>query len=155
MHLLSTALLSEGSLIDLDGTMFIQVGIFFVAFFVLRPLIFRPMVDLFEAREAAIEGARRDARRLREQADQAGKSFDEEMRKVRLSAAQEREKLRAEGKRLEKSVLDRVREETAKQMAEADAQIQTEASRTRREMEHTVPTLARQIASKLLAREVS
>ncbi len=135
--------------------MFIQVGIFFVAFFVLRPLIFRPMVDLFEAREAAIEGARRDARRLREQADQAGKAFDEEMRKVRLSAAQERDKLRAEGKRLEKSVLDRVREETTKQLAEADAQIQTEATRTRREMQQSIPTLARQIASKLLTREVS
>ncbi len=155
MHLLTTAILSEGSLIDLDGTMFIQVGIFFVAFFVLRPLIFRPMVDLFEARENAIEGARIEARRLREEADDAGKSFEEEMRKVRLQAGEERERLRAEGKRLERNVLERVRQDTAKQLADADAQIRAEAKRTRAEMERHTPQLARQIASKLLTREVS
>ena len=155
MHLLTTAILSEGSLIDLDGTMFIQVGIFFVAFFVLRPLIFRPMVDLFEARENAIEGARIEARRLREEADDAGKSFEEEMRKVRLQAGEERERLRAEGKRLERNVLERVRQDTAKQLADADEQIRAEAKRTRAEMERHTPQLARQIASKLLTREVS
>ncbi|MBW2548809.1 MAG: hypothetical protein JRE82_16610, partial [Deltaproteobacteria bacterium] len=51
MNVLFTALLAEGSIIDLDGTIWIQLGLFTVAFLVFRPLIFRPMIELFEARE--------------------------------------------------------------------------------------------------------
>ena len=54
MHVLFTALLSEGSIIDLDGTIWVQLGLFAVAFLLFRPLIFRPMVALFEAREKAL-----------------------------------------------------------------------------------------------------
>ena len=69
-------------------------------------------------------------------------------------AGEERDRLRAEGKRLERTVLDRVREETDKQLAEADAQLATEAAKLRNEVKTSVPLLAKQIASKLLDREV-
>ena len=64
------------------------------------------------------------------------------------------QKLGAEGKHLERSVLDRVREETDKQLAEADQRLAAEASKLRAEIQNNVPALAKQIASKLLSREV-
>ncbi|MGD8317631.1 MAG: ATP synthase F0 subunit B [Myxococcales bacterium] len=154
MHLLFTALLSEGSIIDLDGTIWVQLGLFAIAFFVFRPLIFRPMVALFEAREAAIEGAKLEAQRLQDEAAAEGEEFEEEMRRLRLQAGEERDRLRAEGKRLERTVLDRVREETDRQLAEAEAQLQRERTKLRSELEETIPALAKQIASKVLNREV-
>ena len=51
-------------------------------------------------------------------------------------------------------MLDRVREETDKQLTEADAQLKTEAAKLRAEIDGSVPTLAKQIASKMLNREV-
>jgi F-type H+-transporting ATPase subunit b len=154
MNVLFTALLSEGSIIDLDGTIWLQLGLFAIAFFLFRPLIFRPMVALFETREQAIEGSKLEALRLQDEAAAETEEFDEEMRRLRLQAGEERDRLRAEGKRLERSVLDRVREETEKQLAEADQRLDAEASKLRREIQENVPTLARQIASKLLSREV-
>jgi len=154
MNALFTALLSEGSIIDLDGTIWIQLGLFAVAFFVFRPLIFRPMVALFEARENAIEGSKLEALRLQDEASAESEEFDAEMRRLRLQAGEERDRLRAEGKRLERTVLDRVREETDKQLTEADAQLKTEAAKLRAEIDGSVPTLAKQIASKMLNREV-
>jgi len=154
MNVLFTALLSEGSIIDLDGTIWIQLGLFAVAFFVFRPLIFRPMVALFEAREKAIEGSKLEALRLQDEASAESEEFDVEMRRLRLQAGEERDRLRAEGKRLERTVLDRVREETDKQLAEADAKLKTEAAKLRAEIDQSVPALARQIASKMLSREV-
>ena len=154
MNVLFTALLSEGSIIDLDGTIWLQLGLFAIAFFLFRPLIFRPMVALFEAREQAIEGSKLEALRLQDEAAAETEEFDEEMRRLRLQAGEERDRLRAEGKRLERSVLDRVREETEKQLAEADQRLAAEASKLRREIQDNVPTLAKQIASKLLSREV-
>lgn len=154
MNVLFTALLSEGSIIDLDGTFWIQLGLFAVAFFVSRPLIFRPMVALFEARENAIEGAKVEALRLQDEAAAESEEFEAEMRRLRLQAGEERDRLRAEGKRLERAVLDRVRQETDRQLAEADARLAYEAARLRADIDGSVPGLARQIASKMLNREV-
>ncbi|UCH29048.1 MAG: ATP synthase F0 subunit B [Myxococcales bacterium] len=154
MNLLFTALLSEGSIIDLDGTIWIQLGLFAIAFLIFRPLIFRPMIALFEARESAIEGSKLEALRLQDEAAAESQEFDEEMRRLRLQAGEERDRLRAEGKRLERTVLDRVREETDKQLAEADSRLASEAAKLRTEIDGSVPALARQIASKLLSREV-
>jgi len=154
MNVLFTALLSEGSIIDLDGTIWIQLGLFAVAFFVFRPLIFRPMVALFEARENAIEGSKLEALRLQDEASAESEEFEQEMRRIRLQAGEERDRLRNEGKRLERALLDRVGEETGKQLADADAKLVKEASRLRAEIDQSVPVLARQIASKMLNREV-
>jgi F-type H+-transporting ATPase subunit b len=154
MNLLFTALLSEGSIIDLDGTIWIQLALFGIAFLLLRPLVFRPMIALFEARENAIEGSKLEALRLQDEAAAESEEFDEEMRRLRLRAGEERDRLRAEGKRLERTVLDRVRDETDKQLAEADARLESEAAKLRSEINASVPMLARQIASKLLNREV-
>ncbi|MDH4281458.1 MAG: ATP synthase F0 subunit B [Myxococcales bacterium] len=154
MLVLFTALLSEGSIIDLDGTILIQLALFGIAFFLFRPLIFRPMVALFEARENAIEGAKLEALRLQDEASAEGEEFEVEMRRLRLQAGEERDRLRAEGKRLERTVLDRVREETNKQLAEADAKLATEGAGLRAEIDRSIPTLAKQIASKMLNREV-
>jgi F-type H+-transporting ATPase subunit b len=154
MNVLFTALLSEGSIIDLDGTIWIQLGLFTVAFLVFRPLIFRPMVALFEAREQAIEGSKLEALRLQDEASAESEEFDVEMRRLRLQAGEERDRLRAEGKRLERTVMDRVREETDKQLSEADAKLKAEAAKLRTEIDQSVPALAKQIASKMLNREV-
>jgi F-type H+-transporting ATPase subunit b len=154
MNVLFTALLSEGSIIDLDGTIWIQLGLFTVAFLVFRPLIFRPMIALFEARENAIEGAKLEALRLQDEASAESEEFEVEMRRLRLQAGEERDRLRAEGKRLERTVLDRVRGETDKQLDEADAKLKTEAARLRAEVDQSIPALAKQIASKMLDREV-
>ena len=154
MHVLFTALLSEGSIIDLDGTIWLQLGLFAVAFLLFRPLIFRPMVALFEAREKAIEGSKLEALRLQDEAAAGTEEFDAEMRRLRLQAGEERDRLRAEGQRLERTVLDRVREETDKQLTEADAKLAKEATRLRAEIDQSVPVLAKQIASKMLNREV-
>jgi len=154
MNLLFTALLSEGSIIDLDGTIWIQLGLFAVAFFAFRPLIFRPMIALFEAREKAIEGAKIEALRLQDEASAESEEFEIEMRRLRLQAGEERDRLRAEGKRLERTVLDRVREETDKQLAGADAKLEAESAKLRAEIAKSIPVLAKQIASKMLNREV-
>lgn len=154
MQLLSSALLS-GSMIDLDGTIFVQAAIFFVAFFLLRAIVFKPMVALFEAREAAIDGAKAEADRLQLEAASAGQTFDEELRKVRAQAQVERDKLRADALHRERAILEAVKAETDKATEDADKRLAAQAEVLRKEINTSVPALARQIASKLLQREVA
>ena len=154
MPSLLSVVLSEGSIIDLDGTLFVQLGIFLVLFFVLRALVFKPMTSLFAAREAAIDGARDDARRMEREAKEQSGGFEEAIRKVRTTAGEERDKLRADGLSIEKTLLENVKVETTKVLDNAKVKLDGEREAMRRSMAAQTPVLARQIASKLLAREV-
>lgn len=147
--------LSSGALIDLDGTIVVLAVVFFVTLFILRSVVFKPMIALFEAREQAIDGAKREARKMEGEARQAAEKFEEEMRGLRASATAERERLRQEGQRLERSILEKVRQETQKELSDAETRVQGEARRLRAEIDTTVPKLASQIAEKLLGREVA
>jgi F-type H+-transporting ATPase subunit b len=151
----SMLVLSSGALIDLDGTMLVLAGVFFITLLVLRAFVFRPMIALFEAREEAIDGARAEARRMDAEARQAADKFDQEMRRLRATATTDRERLRQEGLRLERTILEKVQAETRKELTDAEARVQEEARRLRADIQMAVPKLAGQIAAKLLGREVA
>ncbi len=146
--------LSGGSIIDLDATVFVQLGMFFVAFLVLYALVFKPMVALLEAREEAIDGAREQAKHLEVEVREKQASFDAELRKVQSASGEERDRLRAEGQELERNLLERVRKETEQTVTSAKARLDTEAQTVRQRLEAERAQTAREIASKVLGREV-
>jgi F-type H+-transporting ATPase subunit b len=148
------ALLSGGSIIDLDGTVFVQLAMFFVAFGVLYALVFKPMVAMLEAREEAIDGAKDQAKRLEVEVKEKQASFESELRKVKGASSEERDRLRAEGQDIERKLLERVRGETQTLVQDAKLRLDSEAALARQELSAQRPTLAREIAGKLLGREV-
>jgi F-type H+-transporting ATPase subunit b len=154
MSSLLSVLLSEGSIIDLDGTILVQLGIFLVLFFILRSLVFKPMTSLFAAREEAIDGAREEARRMEREAKEQSGGFDEAIRRVRTEAGEQRDKLRADGLALERTMLGAVKDETTRALEDARVKLESERDAARRAMAAQTPVLARAIASKLLGREV-
>ena len=141
-------------MIALDATLVVQMGLFFVALLVLHTLIFKPLLKVFEAREEAIDGAKDAAKQFEADAAGAGNEFEEKMREIRVKAGEERDRLRSEGAKLEASILSSVQTETQKQLTDADAQLESEANKLRRELQAQVPVLARSIAGKLLQPEV-
>jgi len=149
-----SVLLSGGSMIDLDGTFFVQIGIFFVAFLVLRSLVFQPVMALFDARDAAIGGARQAARAMEQEAEDSRAKLEGELKTVRQAANAERENVRAEAQRLAREQTERARTDAEKLLTEARVKLDQEGSQVRAQMNAQVPVLASQIASKLLGREV-
>lgn len=149
-----SVLLSGGSIIDLDGTLFVQLAMFFLAFGLLYVLVFKPMVAVLEAREQAIDGAKHEARELEQDVKAKQASFDAELHKVRSSAGDERERMRAEALELERKLLDTVRTETTSLVNEARERLEVEARAARGELVASRAELAREIASKVIGREV-
>ncbi|MDQ3031491.1 MAG: ATP synthase F0 subunit B [Myxococcota bacterium] len=152
---LPAVLLSGGAVIDIDGSLVIQLAIFFAALLIMRSLVFRPMIALFDAREAAIDGAKRTARKIEGEADEKLKAFELEMKKVRVEAGAERDAIRQEAARLERELLGKAREEADAMMAEATSRMGGEATKIRADMKTSVPALAAQIAEKLLGRKAA
>ena len=148
------ALLSGGSIIDLDGTVFVQLAMFFIAFFALYVLVFKPMVALLDARDLAIEGAKDEAKHLDAEVLEKQASFEAELKRVQSTAGEDRERLRAEGQELERKLLETVRVETTQLLNDAKAQLDSESAVARNELIAQRPELARIIASRVLGREV-
>ncbi|MFK7985850.1 MAG: ATP synthase F0 subunit B [Sandaracinaceae bacterium] len=147
-------LLSGSPILDIDATFVIYSVVFWILFFVLRAMVFKPAMELFDAREEAIDGAKRKAAALEQEAEEKLAAFEDEMAKVRREAGTERERLRADSQRRERKLIDRVRAETEGMVSDADEKMAREAAALRTQIKAAAPELARDIAEKLLGREV-
>lgn len=154
MPLLTSMLLSGGSIIDLDGTVFVQAGIFFLALIVLNALIFQPILRVLDAREEAIGGAKEEAARLTAEADGSGSEFADKLRAARAAGNEARDELRKEGTAREAEILAAARAEADKELASAQSTLDADAKKLRGEIDGMVPGLAAEIASTLLQRKV-
>jgi F-type H+-transporting ATPase subunit b len=146
---------SEGGVeVDFDGTALLMVGLFIVLWIILKPLLFDPMLKLFEERERRTDGAKLLARKIDEKSATALATYESEMAKARASASAEREKIRNEGLKAEAEILARVRAETAKTIEDGRKQMQAQVTQARAQLQTEVATIAKDFASRALGREV-
>lgn len=150
----SVLLAGGGSVIDLDATLFVQMGVFFIAFLILKSLVFKPVMDVFDARGQAIEGAKADAERMEAEAAEKRASFEGELRKVSAAAGEERDKQRGEATKLARELTEQARQQAQHTQRAAKEKLDTEAAVARARSLAEVPTIARQIVEKLLGRSV-
>jgi F-type H+-transporting ATPase subunit b len=148
-------MLAGESPIDLDATSLVQLVIFFVAFFILRGLVFRPVMRLFDAREQAMDGSRKQAEQMERDAEQTREKFEAELRRVRQQATEDREKLRAKAQQLARELTEEARRESTALLSSAKVKLELESKDARARTRAEVPGLARQIAEKLLGRGMS
>ena len=133
----------------------VQFAIITVLLLVLKPMLFDPLLALFEAREKRIEGARAEARKMDDRAADILRKYDGEIQKVHRAAADERDRLRAEAQKLEAAEMTEAKTETTAIVESGRKKLAAHAS----EMETTLKVaeldLTRDIAARVLGREVS
>jgi F-type H+-transporting ATPase subunit b len=142
-------------LIDIDWTVAVQFALFLILFVVANKLLFQPYLALRERRREGIEGAREEATRMTAQADAKLADYEKQLGAARSRANEEGRKVRAEAAANEKDVTDKARAEAQKAIDEAHAKMRAETDAARLALLPQANTLARQIASKLLGREVA
>jgi F-type H+-transporting ATPase subunit b len=155
MHPVVATLAAGHPLIDIDLTVFVQFALFLVLFVVANKLLFQPYLALRERRKAGIEGARAEAERMSAQAEAKLVDYEKQLAAARHRANEEGRKVRSEGIAHEKAVTDQARAEAQKTIDEATAKMRTETEAARLQLLPQASTLAKQIASKLLGREVA
>jgi F-type H+-transporting ATPase subunit b len=155
MHQALVSLAAGHPLIDIDLTMFVQFGLFLLLYVVANTFLFQPYLALRARRKDGIEGARAEAERMSAQADAKLADYEKRLAQARGRANEEGRKVRAEAAAHEKSVTDASRAETQKALDAATANMRTETDAARLQLLPQASSLARQIASKLLGREVN
>lgn len=140
--------------VDIDSTFLVQLVLFVVLTLILKPVLFDPMLKLFEERERRIDGAKLQARKTDEQSAQALTKYETEMGKARTSANVDRDRIRAEGLKKEQEILASVRAATSKTIDDGKRAVQAEGERARAALKDQGPALARELATRVLGREV-
>jgi len=158
LHDTTTSLVSAvpkgGVVVDLDPTALWPVALLLILIVVLQPLLFKPMLALFEEREKRIEGAKLAARKMDEASAGALTKYETEMKKARSAGNAEREQLRAEGLKTEADIVGKVRETTGKRVADGREELRQNAAKARAQLNLEAATLGRAMASRVLGREV-
>ena len=152
----SAAALAAGHpLIDIDYTVLVQFALFLILFVVANKFMFQPYLALRTRRKDKIEGTRAEAERMTAQADAKLTDYEKQLTAARSRANDEGRKVRAEAAANEKTVTDESRAVAQKTIDEAVAKMRTETEAARLQLLPQSSALARQIASKLLGREVA
>lgn len=150
LSLLSIA--SGGSLVDLDGTFFIQMGIFFVMFIFLHFALFRPVMRMIAARREATEGTTEKAHRVKEDAEKLGRDVDNKLREVRAMAAEERNRIVEDARVREREVLGVAQEAVRQSMTTARERMRTNAKSVKAQLTGELSQLADAVASRITGR---
>jgi F-type H+-transporting ATPase subunit b len=147
---------SEGAAVnvDLDASFLVQVVLFVVLLVVLKPILFDPMLKLFEEREKRIEGTRHAASKEDERSAKALAKYEGILAKAREAGNAERDALRAEGMKREAEIMARVRAATTTTVEQGRAATAAEAKAAREQLAADAAALSRAIATRVLGREV-
>ena len=140
--------------VDFDSTFLVQLVLFVGLTLFLKPMLFDPMLKLFEERERRIDGAKVLARRIDEKSSEALARYEAGMAKARGSANADREAMHAEGLKREQEILTQVRATTTQVIEAGKQKARTEAERARATLKADTAALARQVAARVLGREV-
>ena len=154
--LLSSGLSEGGGVnVDLDASLLVQIALFVVLLLILKPLLFEPMLKLFEEREKRIEGTRRQASKEDERSAKALAKYEAVLAKAREAGSAERDALRAEGVRKEAETMAHVRSLVASTIEQGRSSLANEAKTARAELATEAHRLGQTIAGRVLGREVS
>ena len=153
----ASLLSSGGGGVDLDFDLSFlgQMVAFSILIVILKPLLFDPLMRLFEERERRTEGARMLARKMDEKAGELLVRYQAEIDTARKAAGKDRERLRAEATKLEAQIVAEARAEVGKLVDEGKARIAREAGGLRGDLAARSGEIARAIASRILGREVT
>lgn len=150
-------LLSGGGIeVDISPTlMAIQFGVITTLVVVLKPLLFDPLLAVLEEREKRVDGARAEARKMDDEAAELLLKYEGEIQKVHRVAAEERDKVRSAAQKVEAAEMSEARAEAQAIVERGRAHLSSERERVLGELAKSELELSRQIAGRVLGREVS
>lgn len=132
-----------------DETIFIQLGLFFITYFVLKYLVFKPYLKLFEIRRLKTSGALEEAQNFANRANEIKANYEKKI-------FQERKKnvdtmLNEKGKIIEEGrvIINNAKKEAEEFLEKRIMEIKSNAEKIRIELSRSIPDFSKQIISKI------
>jgi F-type H+-transporting ATPase subunit b len=144
-----------GSLIEVNWTLGVQLISFLLLLAVLYKLLYRPLLGALEGRSAAIAQQLAEAQAARETAQRELGAMEARIRAAHADAQALRERALREAGELRERLSADARQEAARLVEAAQAQIGQEVRRARTELRSEVGVLATEIAERLVRKSLT
>lgn len=138
--------------VDIDGTFFVQLGLFLLLVIVLKPLLFTPWLEAQARRRDAVQGSLLRATEAEARSQSLVAEYDERLDAARDKAHGVRAEARREEEAAKAAKLSTARDEAQAHLQAERARIQAEGETARTELDARVEALAGDIAQRLLGR---
>lgn len=139
-------------MINIDWTLFLQVGNFVVLMAILNVLLFRPLRNLLSDRKATIDGGHERARGLEGQIEEKMARYEEKLQAAKLKGSQEKAALRQEAAAEEAKVIGSARDEATQRLQVVKDQVAEAAAKASGQLKSEAQGLAADIATKIMGR---
>src|SRR5437762_1748421 len=144
----------EPQLIDIDATIFFQLGIFLLLLVILTRYLWKPYLRVRTERVARVEGYREQAVKLESDAQQRLHRADAALAEARRVGAGQRAVARAEAQAREQTLLAEANAAAQRKVAEARTRLGQTIDAERKKLEADSSQVAAAAARKILGREV-
>jgi F-type H+-transporting ATPase subunit b len=144
----------EPQLIDLDGTVFFQLGLFFLLALILGRFLWRPYLRVRGERVTRVDGYREEATRLEAEAGKRLARAEAALAEARRVGSGERAEARAVAHAREHALLAEANAAAQKTLAEARTRVSAALTAERAKLQQTAGEMGLQAARKILGREV-
>lgn len=142
-------------MLSLNSAVFIQIAVFICVVLLCGPLLIKPTLKLIEERRAKTEGAKVKARELEGESDARLAKIEESIAEARKAGQAEREAIRLKRVVEAESIISKARDEARKEIETMRGRIEKETENARVALKSEIQSLARDIAGRLLGREVA
>lgn len=137
---------------ELNATVLIQAVIILVLMAWLSPVLFGPVMKVFEERDRRIHGAADEAKRQLVSADEKTAVVEQKTKEAQQKARAVLVDLREQARAIEQGVLDQARDKAAARLDEARAELFEAAETTRKALKGEANAIADEIVKKVLGR---
>ncbi|MEE9384783.1 MAG: ATP synthase F0 subunit B [Nannocystaceae bacterium] len=152
MHTIAPLLLAAPPVVDIDGTVLVQLALFLLLLMVLDKTLFKPWLAVRDRRHRAIEGAFEAAEDLRTQAAALDTAYTERLGSAREEALELRSRARRKGEAAGADRVAHARAEAGTSLDVARNELRAAADAARQQLVGRVEDLACQISNKVMGR---
>jgi F-type H+-transporting ATPase subunit b len=141
-------------MVSLDYTILIQMANFVLLIFILRKLLYVPILGVMDERKDRMEAADGEVKRLKQDVEQKFSEYEEKVQQAKLNAMEQRNSIVKEGAELAKSTIDAVRSEIPALMEQFNARVNGEVDAARAVLRSQSRKISLDIAEKVLGRSI-
>lgn len=141
-------------MIDLNYSLFIQIGNFLLLILVLNFLLYRPILGIIEKRDKYLKSSQDEIKGLQDTVDRKVAEYEERLRMAKQDALDQKNAITRTGSDEAKDILDKVRGEIPSLMAEFQEKMGHEVEKARQVLRTQSRAISLEIAEKVLGRSV-
>ena len=141
-------------MIDLNYSLFIQIGNFLLLILVLNFVLYRPILGIIEKRDKYLKSSEDEIKGLQDTVDRKVAEYEERLRKAKQDALDQKNEITRTGSDEAKEILDKVRGEIPSLMTEFQEKMGHEVEKARQVLQTQSKAISLEIAEKVLGRSV-